>query len=128
MASISFPSLCVFTGLATSENALQSARQSLVNMKSKNSYIKEMNKYLDQFDDGTYKTIKDETFYKRIWKAIAKSFNEVFATVENGCCAIFRKQPKIDVFFKGQEMYGLTDSCAYVLVKKYGVAVWEKKE
>ena len=128
VASLSCAPLVVFVGKAKSEQAINTAKQAMINTKSKNSYYSCLKEYLDGYNKAEPKMKIDEHFILRIFRGIAKSWNTVIGSIENGCCATFRTAKKFDVFFYGQEMYILDDTCSNVMVKEYGVDTWEVKE
>jgi hypothetical protein len=123
VGAISFPSLCVFTGVATTTRALETAMMSTPNEDSRNSYAHKMTEFLDEHDYESPKIAKTKNgFYTRLFRAIGKSWGENISSVENACCAAFRKSPKYDVFFKGQELYNITycEDESSLQVKVYG--------
>ena len=124
VASISFASLCVFTGMATSEYAIQTAKQAVVNDKSRNNYWDKLVSFLEE-SNPTYTRTIDKDYVKKLWTAVGKSISCAFSTVENSICAIFRKSKKQDTFFKGQSLYTLMETSTVVHVKTYGSNEWE---
>jgi hypothetical protein len=128
VAYLSCAPLVVFVGKAKSEQAINTAKQSMINTKSKNSYYHVLQQYLDGYDTAEPMMKKDEHFLMRIFRGIAKSWNTVIGSIENGCCATFRTAKKCDIFFYGQELYVLDDTCSKVMVKRYGVDTWEVKD
>ena len=115
VGSLSFPSLCCFTGLCTSNEARITAKSVLPNMsKRDHSYAESMKQWLQELveDDQMHVDIEEATSenkLKRMWKAIAKSMNEVTASIENATCAVFRGYKRYDVYFHGQSLYNLVD-------------------
>ena len=128
VASISCAPLLVFIGLAKGEHAINTAKQSLVNTKTGNSYYHSLVSFLDEHDNAVPKTKKDPKFLLRLFRGIAKSWNTVIGSVENGCCAAFRVAKKCDVYFRGQEIYNLDDSSSNVMAKAFGSETWQVKE
>ena len=116
--------IVVFIGKASSVHAINTAKQSMVNTDSKNSYYKDLKDFLNENDRGMPKMKKDHKFLFRLFKSIAKSWNTVIGSVENGCCAEFRTSKKRDVFFHGQDLYLLNDESSNVLVKPFGACEW----
>lgn len=126
VGSLSFAPLVVFCGMASSVHAINTAKQSRVNQHTTNSYYEKVTKFLDDHDTAVEKTKKDAKFLMRIFRAIAKSWNDVSGSVENACCAAFREKKPYDIFFRGQDIYILDDLCSYPKVKRYGSYEWEK--
>ena len=130
VSSISFPSVCVFTGLCTSKAAIQTAKQSKLNKSSPNTYYHKLKDYMDQHkldDTRGLDLTKDSTYYN-CWNAIAKSWGEVSASMENGCCGVFRSTPKMDVFLNKQTLYDLQCDQETVMVKTFGSTTWKRME
>ena len=125
VASISCAPIVMFVGLAEGDHAANTAKQTMVNVGTTNSYFPKLQSFLDAHDNGEPKTKKDKEFVVRIGRAIAKSWNDVMGSVENGCCAEFRGKMKCDVFFKGQDLYILDDTSCHVKVKRWGNTDWE---
>ena len=128
VASLSCAPLLVFVGLAKSVHAVNTAKQSLVNTASRNSYFPRLRQFLDDHDTAAPKMKKDQDFFIRLFRGIAKSWNTVIGSVENGCCAVFRGKKKFDVYFRGQDLYNLDDRSSRVLIKKFGSQTWEVME
>ena len=116
---IGFASMCVFTGLATSPDAIQTAKQSRVNNSSKNNPVKAMCDEIG-IDFDTSGTISSG-----IWRPLAASIGEVPASIENGVCGNWRHKPTYDCFFHGQNLYNLSDTSRSVMVKAFGSKTWE---
>ena len=119
VGGIGFASMCVFTGLATSPEAIQTAKQSRVNNSSTNSPIKAMCDEIG-IDFDTSGTISSG-----IWRPLAASIGEVPASIENGVCGNWRHKPSNDCFFHGQNLYNLSDTSKSVMVKAFGSKTWE---
>ena len=131
VGSLSFPSLCCFTGLCTTMNAMTTAKFALPN-KSHNdhSHLNLMKTWLEkelvekQINVDT-EDVTAEKKIKQLWKAIAKSLNEMPATIENATCAVFRGQKRCDICFEKQSLCNLTDNSDKVLVKTWGSMDWK---
>ena len=128
VGSLSCAPLLVFVGMAKGVHAVNTAKQSLVNTTSRNSYYPALKKFLDDHDTAAPKMTKDEDFLIRLFKGIAKSWNTVIGSSENGCCALFRVTKKYDVYFRGQDIYNLDDTSDVVKVKAFGSETWVAKE
>lgn len=124
VASLSFAPLVVFTKCARSQEAINTAKQSRVNTTSPNTYYNALKELLEKEDDSEFKMKKDDKFVYRLFKAIAKGWETVVGTIENVCCAVFRKKEKYDVFFQGQDLFILDDTSSRVKVKKYNTKEW----
>ena len=59
-----------------------------------------------------------------MFQTIAKLWDEVPASIENGCCARFCGLEKHDVYFHGQELYIVRGDPVKVFVKKFGTTEW----
>ena len=131
VGSLSFPSLCCFTGLCTSTEARITAKSVLPNMsKRDHSYLKSMKQWLQKLveDDQIHVDIEEATSenkLKRMWKAIAKSLNEVTASIENATCAVFRGYKRYDIFFHRQSLYNLVEDRDAVIVKDWESDEWK---
>lgn len=130
---ISFASLSVFTGLATSTVAISTAKQALPNFKngngnSTNSYWNSLASYLnieENKDTGNYDNIT-VTQILSWFNAVAIKIGSVIVTVENTICEVFRKKEVIEAYFYGQEIYNIFDQAKNALmVKKFGNTDWE---
>lgn len=129
VAGLSFPSICVFTGLCKSENSMMSAmfarvNDSSANGGSPNSYFDKMNNYLQQFVDpdlGKY----DKSYYDIASYAISKSWDEVQCSIENAFCARFRSTHKWEVYCKGFDLYTIFPTSPKVQIKRFGSTTWE---
>lgn len=129
VAALSFPSLCVFTGLCRSENSITTAmfarlNDSPENSGSPNSYFNTMNNYIQQFVDpelGKY----DRTYYDIASYAISKSWTEVQCTIENAFCARFRSTHKWEVYFKGFDLYTIFPASPTIKIKRFGQTTWD---
>ena len=120
---ISFSSLCVFTGLASSTLALQTARQSRPNDSSKNSTFGHM---CDEIECPGKTT---DQVMSGIWKPLGLKMGECMATIENAGCGIWREKATYDCFFFGQNLYtlygvGNADQSG-VMVKAFGNTEWK---
>ena len=130
---LSFPSLSVFTGLATSIEAISTAKQALPNFKngkpnSTNSYWTSLASYLNIKENtktGKYDTITVQTILA--WfTAVATKVGSVIATVENVLCEVFRKKEVIEAYFRGQELYNIKDNTKNGVKRmKFGSTEWE---
>ena len=129
VSATSFASLAVFTGLATSVEAISTAR--LCNCNNMAGYYKPMHDFTQQCyaagypKEGVVQLLPHN--FQQAWRAIGKSLGELVCTLENWCCATFRSNHKYDVFFQGQTMYNLTDGSNIVKVKLYGSSEWIDK-
>ena len=128
VASLSCAPLLVFVGIAKSVHAVNTAKQSLVNTTSKNSYFPRLRQFLDDHDTAVPKMKKDHDFFIRLFRGIAKSWNTVIGSVENGCCADFRGKKKCDVYFRGQDLYILDDRSSGVGIQRFGSRTWEVQD
>lgn len=130
VASLSFAPLAVFCGLATTEHAINTAKQSPLNTESTNSYFHNLKKFMDKHDNQEgQKELNWEKqiyvpYFLRMFRSIAKSWGTVAGSIENGCCATFRGSQKVDVFFRNQDLYILDDLCSLPKVKRYGSDEW----
>ena len=124
VSALSFPSLCCFVGLGNTLQAIQHAKQALVNT-SKKGYMDSMCKELElKTDKG--KPPRTATYYSSLWKAVASSIGEVPATMENGSCCNWRTHKRWDVFVQDQHLYNLfDDKLDQVFEKKYSEDEWE---
>ena len=129
VSATSFASLAVFTGLATSVEAISTAR--ICNCNNMAGYYKPMHDFTQQCyaagypKEGVVQLLPHN--FEQAWRAIGKSLGELVCTLENWCCATFRSNHKYDVFFQGQTMYNLTDGSNIVKVKLYGSSEWIDK-
>ena len=92
--AISFPSLCCFTGFGTSEYAIQTAKQAILNSETANGYAGDNEDQLSKLGkilrvDGDSPPYKDE-YYCSILEAAGKSVGDVQSTMENAVCAMTR--------------------------------------
>ena len=126
VAGISFPSIAIFSGLCSpTKLAVKTAKQSLVNTTTGNSYFKELQKFCREHDHKKRINLeKNSPFYLRSMRFIGTSWGEVSASIENCVCAAFQKKQKYDCFFYGQDMYNLQCSNDDVWVKKFGCTRW----
>ena len=126
VCATSFASLAVFTGLATSTAAIDTAKMSNPNPKAK--YYEPMRKYVTDCYSAAHPEKDlvelDTHHFILAWKSIAKSLGELVCTLENWSCATFRSKHKCDVFFKGETLYNLVDTRNSVQVKLYGCTDW----
>lgn len=131
VASLSFPSLCCFTGLCTSKDATITAKSVLPNMSEQDhSHTELMKKWLQELveDDQMHVDIEEATSenkLKQMWKAIAKSLNEVTALIENATCAVFQGYKRCDIYFHGQSLYNLVEEWDEVFVKDWESDEWK---
>ena len=129
VAGLSFPSICVFTGLCQSKHSITTAMFARVNdcqrkAGSKNSYFDKMNDYLQLSVNpslGKY----DRSYYNIASYAISKSWDEVQCSIENGFCSRYRSSHKWEVYFKGFELYIIFPTSPTVHVKHFGGTSWE---
>ena len=129
VAGLSFPSICVFTGLCQSENSVITAMFARVNDSptndgSTNSYFTKMNDYIQLFVDpklGKY----DKSYYDTASYAISKSWKEVQCSIENGFCSRFRSSHKWEVYFKDFDLYIIFPTSPRVQIKRFGSTTWE---
>ena len=126
VCATSFASLAVFTGLATSKAAIETAKMTNPNPEAR--YYEHMRKYVTDSYSGAHPEEDlvelDPHHFILAWKSIAKSLGELVCTLENWSCATFRLKHKYDVFFKGQTLYNLVDTRNSVQVKLYGCTDW----
>ena len=117
-ASISFPSLTLFTGLCKpTKSAVCTAKQSLVNSTTPNSYFHKMKSFCKEHDKGFSINLDDVSFYLTAWRFIATSWGDVCASIENGMCGTFRGKHRLDVYFHGQDLYNLQCNSDDIWVK-----------
>jgi len=125
VSGISFASVAVFTGLATTQKAVAAAKGARANLTSTNNYGKKMIEFMSGFYIKKKPNFNND-YIVRIWRSIGHSWDETCATVENRCCAAFRKEPKVDAFFKGQDNYTLLISSHCVQRCTYGTICWKQ--
>ena len=106
--AISFPSLCCFIGLGTSECAIQTAKQALLDSESGNGHASDKHNAPLKLGsklkvDGDSLPHKDSHCHS-ILEAAGKSVGEVHSTMENASCAITRTFGHHDMFVKGQTL------------------------
>ena len=118
VGGISFPSLCLFLGLCSSDVAFATARQCMPNMESRNNYSRKAIDHLNQFETSA-KHVVDKKMLMRFFWSIGTSWGETSATVENNCCAAFRHTPKYDVFIEGQDLYYLSTAKNVVYIRHF---------
>ena len=109
--AISFPSLCCFIGFGTSEYAIQTAKQAILNSETGNRYAGDKGDQLSKLGqklkvDGDSPPY-DNSYYHSILEAAGKSVGEVQSTMENASCAITRTKKSHDMFIKNQTLYCL---------------------
>lgn len=128
VASLSFAPLVVFCGLATSVHSVNTAKQSPPNVDTPNSYYPKLVDFLVEhgYEEEEKTKPEKQSSLLRMFRSIAKSWGTVGGSIENGCCAAFRRSPKKDVFFANQDLYLLDDLCSHPKVKRYGSDVWEE--
>ena len=126
VAGISFPSIAIFCGLCSpTKLAVKTAKQSLINTTTSNSYFAELQKFCKNHNHKKKVNLEqDSPFYRRSMTFIGTSWGEVSSSIENCVCASFRKKQKYDCFFYGQDMYNLQCSNDNVWVKKFGCTTW----
>ena len=98
--------------------------------KSDHSYLTLMKKWLEEHivKNQIHLNIEEATSenkLKRMWKAIAKSMNEVPASIENATCAMFRGTKRYDIYFHGQSLYNLVEDSDLVRVRDWESDDWE---
>ena len=131
VSSLSFPSLCCFTGLCKSKEATLTAKSVLPNMSKQDHSHKElMKKWLHELvkDDQMHVDIEEATSenkLKQMWKAIAVSLNEVMASIENATCAVFRGCKRCNIHFHGQSLCNLVEEQDEVFVKDWESDKWK---
>ena len=129
VAGLSFAPICVFTGLSTSCNGIITASLSRVNLSkknggSKNSYYDSMMEYITK-SRGLKETVQlNKEGCENMFRTIAKSWDVVPASIENGCCARFRGVEKYDIYFYGQDLYIVKGDPVKVYVKTFGKTEW----
>ena len=109
--AISFPSLCCFIGLGTSEHAIQTAKQAILNSETGNGHAGDKHNEPSKLGSklkvhGDSLPYKD-SYYHSILEAAGKSVGEVHSTMENSSCAITRTLGRHDMFVKGQTLHCL---------------------
>ena len=97
--------------------------------KQDHSYTELMKKWLRGLVDDDQMQIDiqeamSENKLKRMWKAIAKSLNEVTASIENATCAVFRGHKRYDIYFHGQSLYNLVEDRDALFVKDWESDEW----
>lgn len=127
VGALSFPSLCIFVGLATTKEAVATAKDAYVNNKSSLNYFQKLQLALAVEQDEGNEPNNDPSYYYAIWKAVAKSIKETVATMENTTCAMLREGKRSDVFIKGQSLYKFSPFNYNVYIKRYGCNTWEEK-
>ena len=131
VASLSFPSLCCFTGLCKLNEATLTAKLVLPNMSKQDHSHKElMKKWLHELvkDDQMHVDVEEATSenkLKQMWKAIAVSLNEVVASIENATCAVFRGHKRCEIDFCGQSLCNLVEERDKVFVKDWESDEWK---
>ena len=126
VGGLSFPALCVFTGISQSHHSIEAAKYAQVNMQSEEdgsrySYCNKLTKYLNNVH-GEGKS--DEIYYHRTMMSIASSLEEHQSSIENGCCARFRSIYKWDSYFKDHDIYKINKEVNKVQVKTFGTKEW----
>ena len=126
VASILFPSLALFIGLCLpTKNAVKTAKQSLVNTSTTKSYFPKMRDYCKKYNKGQSIDLADVSYYLKAWRFIAISWGDLSASIENGSCGTFRRSPKNDVFFYGQNLYNLQCDNDDIWVKGFESEDWK---
>jgi hypothetical protein len=120
---MSFPALCVFTGLVTSREAVSVARQAVPNTKVNpkkpyRGYYTKMCEAIPILNNPT------ELDLYRIHDATCRLVGGRQADMENGSCGKWRGQPRADCFMKGMNLYTIQGFT--VKEQKYGNSVFEK--
>ena len=90
--AILFPSLCCFTGLGTSEHAILTAKQAIINSETRHRYAG------DRPDEPSKLGLKlkvdgdslpyNDKYYNSILDAVGQSIGELQSTMESASCAI----------------------------------------
>ena len=125
VSSLTFAPLCCFIGLATSKQAVRTAKLSKPNT-SKTGYLPRMKKFLEEklketkSDPSAMST--DQVV--KMWTSVATSLIDVLASIKNVCCACFRTKKRVDIFFYGQDIYNLFGHSDAVFVKRWGTTDW----
>ena len=109
--AILFPLFYRFTGLGVLWQAIQTAKQAILNSVTGNGYAGDKPNELSKLGkilrvDGDSPPY-DNSYYHSILEAAGKSVGDVQATMENAACAITRSHKKEDMFVKGQSLYCL---------------------
>ena len=109
--AISFPSLCCFIGLGTSEHAMQTAKQAILNSETGNRHagdkVNELSKLGQKLKVDGDSPPCDNSHHHSILEAAGKSIGEVQSTMENTSCAITRTKRRHDMFIKNQTLHCL---------------------
>lgn len=131
VASLSFPSLCCFTGLCTSEKATMTAKLVKPNMtRYRQSYLTLMTSWLNERlaprGIDVEQTMIDPNKIKKMWTATGDSLGWVQATMENGTCAMFRKKKRHDVYFERQRLYNIKNHSNDTFVREWNSTEWKK--
>ena len=127
VSSLSFPSLCVFTGFCSSESAIETAQQAMPNVRSKNSYFAHLCRYINHH--GGYnlkpKPAEGKKILRNAFFSVADSWNTSVQCVENGSCCKFRTLPRYDVFLEGMDMYDIKPSILQpIQIKRFNSDKW----
>ena len=123
VGSISFPQLCLFTGLVKSQQAVQTARQTPPNMNSAHTYMKGMKEYVRKHcNEPTYNPTKEAV--TRMMKAIGVDNNETQATVENAFCGRWRSNKTKEIYIHGQSLFEVTIHSSKVQIQTFGSGEW----
>ena len=109
--AISFPSLCCFTGLGVSWQAMQTAKQAVLNSVTGSGCTGDKRNKLSKLgqllrvagDSPPY----DNSYYYSILEAVGKSVGDVQSTIKNVASAFTRTHKKEDMFVKGQTLHCL---------------------
>ena len=109
--AISFPSLCCFIGLGTSEHAMQTAKQAILNSETGNRHagdkVNELSKLGQKLKVDGDSPPCDNSHCHSILEAAGKSIGEVQSAMENASCAITRSARRCDMFIKNQTLHCL---------------------
>ena len=128
VSSLSFPSLCVFTGFCSSEAAIETAQQALPNVSSKNSYYPALCRYINHHGDFQIDPAdkqKGKQLLQNAFFSVADSWDTCVQAIENGSCCRFRYKPHKDVFLKGMDLYDIKPADLLPLrIKKFNSDEW----
>ena len=109
--AVLFPSLCCFTGLGTSEHAILTAKQAILNSETRHWHAgdkpdKPSKLGLKLKVDGDSLPCNDK-HCNLILDAVGQSMRELQSTMETVSCAITQTTGRHDVFFEGQTLHCL---------------------
>ena len=84
-----------------------------------------MGDYCKKYNKGQSIDLADVSYYLKAWRFIAISWGDLSASIENGSCGTFRRSPKNDVFFYGQNLYNLQCDNDDIWVKGFESEDWK---